>query len=143
MSVARVAFVILACMILFAGCSGKPLANPATSVTFNGQTTYQPGAPVIGDLITLSFTLIDNTTDGTAITAMPYQVSLDGAVIATGSTAAIAANSTTVTTSVIQISTAGEHTVVITLDPGQTTGFVDASANAQTLLITVGPAASG
>ncbi len=143
MSIARVVLVILACVVLGA-CSGKPLADPATSVVFDGQSTYQPGSPAIGDLITLSFTLIDNTTDGTAISGgMPYQVSLDGAVIANGTTAAIDANSTVVTTSVIQISTAGQHTVVITLDPAGTTGFVDASANAQTLLITVAPSASG
>ncbi|GEM_PF-3690110 len=129
-----------ACLLMCGCSSDSPPTGPTTSATEVGFTTglsYLPSSPAPGDTVTISFTLGDDTTDGTAVSEIPYEVTLDGTVVYQGDSSAIPANGTSVTSIGFQIATSGDHTIVVTLDPDGVTGYVDPQSDSQYITIFV------
>jgi len=136
---------LLLCPLLVAGCaSSTPPSTTSTntSVYFDSQVLYSPPSPVVGTLITITFTIANSTTGTGNLQAIPYLITLDGTGVTSGLTSTMTPNGQTTTSTTIQISTTGAHTVAVVLDPNAFTGFVNPAANSETVTITVLPSST-
>ena len=126
--------------LLITGCASSTppsVTSTNTSVYFDSQVLYSPSSPAVGTLITISFTIANATTTGATLQAIPYLITLDGTAVTSGLTSTMTPNGTTETSTTIQISTAGTHTVAVILDPNNFTGFVSPTDDTESVSIVV------
>jgi len=131
--------------MLATGCASSTppsTSSTTTSVYFTSQVLYSPASPVVGTVITITFTIANATSSTTALQAIPYVITLDGASVTSGLTSSMTPNGDTTTSTTIQISTSGAHTVAVVLDPNDDTGFVSPTADSESVAITVMPSSN-
>jgi hypothetical protein len=132
---------VLALSLGMAGCSSSPTNNSGSAyhVGFASATT-PPNSPTTGTALTFTMSVTDLSASGVSAANFPFIVTVDGASALSGTIPSIPANTTVQQTFTLGQQTAGTHTVVITLDPGNSTTAAGQGDDTQTLTITVAQA---
>ena len=82
------------------------------------------------------------STSSSAVNNVPFTVSVDGSSALSGIISSISANTTIQQQFTLNQQTAGTHTIVVAIDPSNTTGLAGKSDDTQTLTIVVTQAVS-
>ncbi len=132
---------IAAFAALAGGCSGTNTQTASSSyhVGFASATT-PPASPTSGTALTFTMSVSDVSASGVSAANVPFSVTVDGAAALSATIPSIPANTTIQQLFTLNQQTAGTHTVVITIDPGNTTGAAGQGDDAQTLTVTVAQA---
>jgi archaellum component FlaG (FlaF/FlaG flagellin family) len=137
------AMVGLAAFAALAGGCSNATTNSASTAGYHvgfASATTPPTAPTSGTALTFTMSVSDVSASGVAAANVPFTVTVDGAAALSATIVSIPANTTVQQQFTLNQQTAGTHTIVITIDPGNTTGAAGEGDDAQTLTITVAQA---
>ncbi len=138
---------IAACM---AAASCAPPNNATTgaisadTLSFPVGPSFMPTPPIDDTTETITFTVENNSTNGSTLTGIPYVINRDGVAFSSASRSinTIAPGATTIVFTVTE--TDGiPHTYEVVLDPNDITGAINTTSNTQSITIDWQPSGSG
>ncbi len=110
-------FSLALCVIALGACGSSKKKDPVgVDLTISGTPTYTPATPTSDDTITVSFTITNSGTKGTA--NVPWSAYLEGDPIASGSVAMLGpAGVSGVQSFTMHALEGGSHTLSVVVDP--------------------------
>jgi hypothetical protein len=137
---------IAACLVV-PGCAPPNGATAgATSndtLTFPVGPTFAPTPPIDDTTETITFTVQNNSPDGSSLNNIPYVINRDGVEYSSASIATIGPNAQATIIFTVTETDGLPHTYEVVLDPNDTTGAINTSNNTQSITIDWQPSGTG